>query len=160
MPFAGTTAPTGYLLCDGSAVSRTTYAALFAAMGTAYGSGDGSTTYNLPDLRGRFLRGVDGTAGSDPDKTSRTASGTGGNTGNNVGSLQGNSIASHSHALLINLNAGSAYGSSVTYLAGGTQNSEPFWYTFSNSSNTVSIQSSGGNETRPINVYVNYIIKY
>jgi microcystin-dependent protein len=47
-PFAGTTVPTGYLLCDGSAVSRTTYANLFSAIGTTYGSGDGSTTFNLP----------------------------------------------------------------------------------------------------------------
>lgn len=49
-PFAGTTVPTGYLLCDGSAVSRTTYANLFAAIGTTYGSGDGSTTFNLPNM--------------------------------------------------------------------------------------------------------------
>lgn len=52
-PFAGTTVPTGYLLCDGSAVSRTTYANLFSAIGTTYGSGDGSTTFNLPNLHDR-----------------------------------------------------------------------------------------------------------
>lgn len=51
--YAGTTAPSGWLLCDGSAISRTTYASLFAVIGTAYGTGDGSTTFNLPDLRGR-----------------------------------------------------------------------------------------------------------
>lgn len=51
-------APNGYLLCDGSAVSRTTYATLFAAIGTAYGSGDGSTTFNVPDYRGRSPVGV------------------------------------------------------------------------------------------------------
>ena len=50
--YAGTTPPDGWLLCDGSAVSRTTYAALFAVIGTTYGAGDGSTTFNLPDLRG------------------------------------------------------------------------------------------------------------
>jgi microcystin-dependent protein len=50
---AGPTADTGFLLCDGAAVSRTTYAALFARIGTAFGAGDGSTTFNLPDLRGR-----------------------------------------------------------------------------------------------------------
>lgn len=55
-PFAGTTVPTGYLLCDGSAVSRTTYANLFSAIGTTYGSGDGSTTFNLPDLNDRLPR--------------------------------------------------------------------------------------------------------
>src|SRR5947209_3792877 len=57
LPFAGTAAPTGYLLCDGSAVSRTTEAALFAVIGTAYGKGDGSTTFNLPDMRGRAAFG-------------------------------------------------------------------------------------------------------
>lgn len=58
-PFAGSTAPSGWLLCDGSAVSRTTYAALFAAIGTTYGTGNGSTTFNLPDLRGRVAAGKD-----------------------------------------------------------------------------------------------------
>jgi microcystin-dependent protein len=57
MPFAGASTPSGYLFCDGSEVSRTTYAALFAALGTAWGEGDGSTTFNLPDLRYKFLRG-------------------------------------------------------------------------------------------------------
>lgn len=53
LPFAGSVAPNGYLLCDGSPVSRTTYANLLAAIGTAYGGGDGTTTFNLPDMRGR-----------------------------------------------------------------------------------------------------------
>lgn len=60
-PFAGTVAPTGYLFCDGSAVSRDTYAALFAVIGTTYGAGDGSTTFNLPDLTGRVPLGVSST---------------------------------------------------------------------------------------------------
>ena len=55
--YAGSSAPTGWLLCDGSAISRTTYAALFAKIGTTYGTGDGSTTFNLPDLRGRKVVG-------------------------------------------------------------------------------------------------------
>lgn len=64
--FAGTTAPTGYLICNGSAVSRTTYALLFAAIGTTWGVGDGSTTFNLPDLRGRGPLGVGAGAGLTP----------------------------------------------------------------------------------------------
>lgn len=56
--FAGSSAPTGYALCDGSAVNRTTQAALFAVIGTTYGVGDGSTTFNLPDLRGRVVAGL------------------------------------------------------------------------------------------------------
>ncbi len=63
MHFGGPVAPTGYLLCDGAAVSRTTYAALFAAIGTNWGVGDGATTFNVPDLRGRTLIGVGTGAG-------------------------------------------------------------------------------------------------
>lgn len=57
--YAGSTAPTGWLICDGSAVSRTTYANLFTAIGTTYGTGDGSTTFNLPNLKGRVPVGFD-----------------------------------------------------------------------------------------------------
>ena len=57
LPYAGASAPEGWLLCDGRAINRTTYAALFAAIGTSHGSGDGSTTFNLPDYRWTFLRG-------------------------------------------------------------------------------------------------------
>jgi len=58
LDYAGTTAPVGYLMCDGSAVDRTAYADLFTAIGTTYGAGDGSTTFNLPDFRGRAAIGV------------------------------------------------------------------------------------------------------
>ena len=64
-PFAGATAPTGWFLCSGQAVSRTTYASLFAVVGTTYGVGDGSTTFNLPDLRGRTVAGIDNMGGTD-----------------------------------------------------------------------------------------------
>ena len=62
--YAGASAPDGWLLCDGSAVSRTTYAALFTAIGTAYGPGDGSTTFNLPNMGGRVGVGVGSSGGS------------------------------------------------------------------------------------------------
>ena len=65
LPYAGATAPDGWLFCHGQAVSRTTYADLFAAIGTAYGPGDGSTTFNLPDLRGRVAAGRDDMGGTD-----------------------------------------------------------------------------------------------
>lgn len=61
MPFAGTVAPENYLFCDGSAVSRTTYATLFGVIGTTFGAGDGSSTFNLPDLSGRVPLGVSST---------------------------------------------------------------------------------------------------
>lgn len=59
LPFAGSAAPAGFLVCDGAAVSREQYAALFAVVGTAYGVGDGTTTFNLPSLEGRFPAGQD-----------------------------------------------------------------------------------------------------
>jgi len=64
VPWGGTSAPTGWLECDGSAVSRTTYSALFTAIGTTYGSGDGSTTFNVPDIRGRTVCGKDNMGGT------------------------------------------------------------------------------------------------
>jgi len=97
IPFGGPTAPAGWLLCDGSAVSRSLYSTLFSAIGTTWGNGDGSSTFHLPDLRGRFLRGKDGGIARDPDRTARTASNPGGNTGDNVGSVQDNAHG-HDHA--------------------------------------------------------------
>jgi microcystin-dependent protein len=150
--FGGISAPSGWLLCDGSAVSRTTYSNLFTAIGTAFGSGDGSTTFNLPDFRGRFMRGLDGTANNDPDKASRSASNIGGNSGNNVGSLQGESFKNHQHSLTYQTGAGN--GNNITSSAGFYNGTGTGGQSLGNTDNT------GGNETRPKNVYVNYIIKY
>ncbi len=72
LPYAGATAPSGYLLCDGQAVSRTTYATLFALIGTTYGVGDGSLTFNVPDLRGRFALGKDDMGGSSANRVTAT----------------------------------------------------------------------------------------
>lgn len=96
--YAGTKAsvPTGWLICDGSSLSRLTYPQLYAALGFAWGgSGD---NFNLPDLRGMFLRGVADGSTNDPDRATRTASNTGGNTGDNVGSVQTDQYQSHSHS--------------------------------------------------------------
>lgn len=68
-PFGGTAAPSGYLICDGTAISRQTYAALFAAIGTTHGAGDGSTTFNLPDMQGRVAVGLAGATGHVDVKT-------------------------------------------------------------------------------------------
>lgn len=73
--YAGSAVPTGWLDCDGAAVSRTTYAELFTALGTAYGVGDGSTTFNLPDFRSRAVLGVGAPGGS---LTTRARGDTGG----------------------------------------------------------------------------------
>jgi microcystin-dependent protein len=77
----------GWLECDGAAVSRTTYADLFAVISDDYGPGNGTTTFNLPDLRGEFIRGFDNGAGNDPDAASRTDRGDA-TTGDNVGTKQ------------------------------------------------------------------------
>ena len=74
--YAGSALPNGWLLCYGQAVSRTTYAALFAALGTIWGSGDGSTTFNLPDLRGRATFGLDNMGGTAAGRISVTMTGT------------------------------------------------------------------------------------
>ena len=74
MPYAGATSPEGWLLCDGSAINRTTYANLYALIGTTYGSGDGTTTFNVPDMRSRMPMG----AGAGTGLTSRALAATGG----------------------------------------------------------------------------------
>lgn len=153
LAYAGTSAPSGYLLCDGSAVSRTVNAALFAVVGVAFGSGDGSTTFNLPDLRGRFLRGRDAGAARDPDAGSRTAMNSGGNTGDAVGSVQDDAFESHTHThshsglfAYQGIAAGAGAGSTGVNLTNPINTS-------------TDATAAGGNETRPINAYVNYIIK-
>jgi microcystin-dependent protein len=146
--FGGTSAPTGYLLCNGSAVSRTTYASLFSVIATAYGIGDGSTTFNVPDFRGIFPRGVDNGAGNDPDTSSRTAT-NGGNAGDNVGSTQTSTFASHTHTIAVPANGTPGFT---------TTN----WWNGDNSGPSLAVTSStagGSAETRPINTYVNFIIK-
>lgn len=74
-PFAGTTAPSDWLMCFGQAVSHTTYANLFAKIGTAYGAGDGSTTFNVPDMRGRVCAGVDNMGGTAAGRLTTAAGG-------------------------------------------------------------------------------------
>lgn len=90
--------PAGYLVCDGQEVSRTIYAGLFSILSTTYGDGDGSTTFNLPNYSGQFLRGWDGGQGADPDAATRTDRGDGA-AGDVVGSRQGNQVLAHCHAV-------------------------------------------------------------
>jgi microcystin-dependent protein len=94
---AANNVPAGWLLCDGSIVSQLNYPELYAAIGTSYGTGSGSGTFALPDLRGVFLRGVDNGAKRDPDASSRVALASGGNTGDNVGTLETDQLRGHTH---------------------------------------------------------------
>lgn len=167
LPYVGSVAPAGYFLCDGSVYSRTTYAALFAIIGTSYGNGTtkptgasgipGAGMFNVPDLRGAFLRGVDGSLGRDPDKTSRIASLPGGNSGNAVGSLQPFGTQDHGH-LRSNYTWKLQPGvfSSGTYVGGGDSNTGQGGQT--NTGGMIS--GTPASETRPVNIYVNYIIRY
>lgn len=91
MPHTVATEPTGFLECDGAAVSRSTYAALFAVISDNYGAGDGSSTFNLPDLRGQFVRGFAHGSSMDADRGSRTNRGDG-TTGDSVGTKQNDAI--------------------------------------------------------------------
>jgi microcystin-dependent protein len=97
VPFGGGTVPSGWLLCDGASYANSTYPELQASIGCSWGCS--GSNFNVPDLRGRFLRGVDGGANNDPDKAGRTAIATGGNVGNLVGSVQGDAIATHTHSV-------------------------------------------------------------
>jgi phage-related tail fiber protein len=128
--FARATAPTGWLKANGAAVSRTTYNALFAAIGTTFGVGNGSTTFNLPDLRGEFIRGLDDGRGVDAGRL--------------LGSAQADMFESHLHGIgtttFVSGGGGVPYGSGVTQ---GTAQSE----------------LTGGTETRPRNVALLYCIK-
>lgn len=111
------TAPTGWLLCYGQAVSRTTYSALFAVVSTTFGVGDGSTTFNLPDLRGRFPLGQDDMGGASADRVTDTEADT-------VGSSAGNNDADHSHTIDPNnetIDRSGGGGSSYGYDDSGTQ---------------------------------------
>jgi microcystin-dependent protein len=230
LPYAGTTAPEGWLLCDGDAVSRTSYAALFAAISTSHGTGDGSTTFNVPDYRYQIPRGRGGVANQavlpaavnitteeitvtghsyrrtgfrvrvsssgtiigglaistdyyviivnantiklattranalagtainltsqgtgthtisqseGPDFSLRTAV-NGGNSGDNVGSLEEDAFRSHTHTY--------SSDSSSNWAGGGNAAN----FVQSPTSNT---GATGGNETRPVNILTNFIIK-
>ena len=131
--FARSTAPTGWLKANGAAVSRTAYSALFAAIGTTYGGGDGFNTFNLPDLRGEFLRGWDDGRGADPGRV--------------FGSFQADMIEAHTHTLPSDSldNTGNGY---VGDSAGG------------GIARTANTGSTGGTETRPRNVALLACIKY
>ena len=130
--FARNTAPTGWLKANGAAVSRTTYSALFAVIGTTFGVGDGSTTFNVPDLRGEFIRGWDDGRGVD--------------SGRAFGSAQAGEIQSHTHNV--------TYGS-----ASNTSSVDPS--RLSNGGlTTVATAATGGTETRPRNVALLSCIKF
>ena len=132
--FATSTLPTGYLKANGALVSRTTYAALFAKISTTYGVGDGSTTFQLPDTRGEFIRGWDDARGVD--------------SGRALGSAQSHAVQDHTHA-----SAAAASGAQI--LAGGSNGAA-----ISGSTTGGMITGTAAAETRPRNIAFMACIKY
>lgn len=136
----------GWLVCDGEEYLIKDYEDLYCKVGTYFGTGSRPENFKVPDLRGRFVRGVDSGTGRDPDAADRTVSATGGNTGDNVGSLQGDEFKEHSHNIPF-ANIAQSQGSD-----GGRRGVYADDY-------PVSTSAVGGKETRPKNIYVNWIIK-
>lgn len=153
--YAGNTAPDGWLECDGSLVNRATRSALFNAIGTIYGEGDGSTTFALPDLRGQFVRGWDHGKGIDTDRQFGSSQ-TDANKSHNHGGTTGNDSPDHTHSS--HTTASGAMGTQST----GT---EPIYDTpaqtgGASTRHTHSISSDGGTEARPKNIAMMYCIKF
>jgi len=175
MAYGGATPPAGWLLCDGRSVSQEAYPALFAAVGTNWGEGASDGEFRLPDLRGRFLRGVDNGVGRDPDRGGRSANASGGNTGDNVGSVQGwatsrprtnfttGSDGAHVHPVddyYYSENHNGNWG----WLGSGDSDWDNRAHTTRHDTHSAgahshSVTGGGDNETRPNNANVSYIIK-
>jgi microcystin-dependent protein len=148
----GVSAPgSGWLLCNGQQLNSADYPDLFAAIGTSHGGT--APKFNAPDLRGRFLRGRAETSHRDPDCAQRTSSAPGGNTGNQVGSLQGNATGLPINAFTAKLEHCPQASSEVGKCAG---NAETAW-----NPGSVGISFAGhwDNETRPVNLYVDWYVK-
>jgi|LULO01.1.fsa_nt_gb microcystin-dependent protein len=163
VPFAGSSAPTGYLLAQGQAVSRSTYSDLFSAIGTTYGSGDGSSTFNLPDLRGRVVAGKDDMGGSSANRLTDQTGGLNGDTlgdtgGSETHTLTEAQLAAHTHG------AGSYTalfpGDGTQSTAGGTGNRGTQGGSNLTVSGTSGSTGSGSahNNVQPT-IILNYIIK-
>jgi len=170
------TVPSGYLECNGAVVNRTTYAALFAIIGTQYGAGNGSTTFQLPDLRGEFIRGFDNGKGTD--------------NGRSIGTSQAGNFGQHLHAVDLSTSNKSLTGSLSVASATMAQNPGSATGVFSKTGNQNAVgapnggsgsasnlaidashdhtvvgntgntgSTSNSNETRPRNIAMMYIIK-
>ena len=136
-----TTPPADYLECNGAAISRTAYSALFGVIGTVFGAGDGSTTFNLPDLRAEFIRGWDNGRGVD--------------SGRIFGSQELDAIAAHNHNI--------TSGWSSANWEPGVANFNDYAYIGTNKigvDNANAVKPTGGTETRPRNVALMFAIKY
>jgi len=154
--YAGVSAPSGHLLCFGQAISRTTYSDLFTAIGTVYGAGDGSSTFGVPDLRGRTVAGQDDMGGTSADRLTDQTGGVDGDTLGDTGGLQTHTLttaqlAAHTHGVL--------YDSEED----GADNSPRVNYGNNDAEETITQSTSTGgggahNNVQPT-IILNYIIK-
>ena len=159
---ASTTVPSGYLKCNGQLISRTTYADLFAEIGTAFGAGDGSTTFAVPDLRGEFVRGWDDSRGVD--------------SGRNFGTAQSDENKQHNHTATATSTVTDPGHNHVYVDQVAIQENYRPWkagdndcasrdkntssaFTGISVSTSVSIANDGGSEARPRNIAMMYVIK-
>lgn len=156
LPYAGATAPSGWLLCFGQTVSRSTYAALFAAIGIAHGAGDGSTTFNLPDMRGRVPAGKDDMGGTAANRLTAGGSGITGTTLGAAGGAETHTLTiaqmpAHTHPVPQAMPAITNAAGSINRASSNT----------ADKANAVTDSTGGGgahNNTQPTLV-TNYIIK-
>jgi len=142
--FAMPSAPNGWLVADGSAVSRSVFSALYAKIGTTYGTGDGTSTFNLPDLSGQFVRGWNCTA-------------SGYDQGRVFGSVQQDEIETHGHNFCY---FSASNGSNLAYLSGQQGSSSLLSHSTASNSSACSVRPTGGTETRPVNIAMLPCIKY
>lgn len=170
--FAGSSAPTGFLFCYGQNVSRSTYAALFSAIGTAFGTGDGTTTFGLPDLRGRVPAGLDNMGGSGASRlTSFASSGTtlGGTGGSQTHTLSVGETPAHHHSVWGgpsgSVGSSQSMGNSAAVVVAAfasTGATQQFWEKMGGNANHQIIEDTGGDgahdNVQPT-ILLNFIIK-
>jgi len=167
--------PAGYLECNGAAVSRTTYSALFAVIGTTYGSGNGSSTFNLPDLRGEFIRGYDNGRGVDSGRGMNNPQGSANQSHNHSYGNNGITVsgANHKHNIRgfslqpsianVGITLGSGQGYQIGYRTNDnvlTGDAVKFSGNLTMTGTVgITINNTGGNESRPRNISMMYIIR-
>lgn len=165
-PYAGASAPAGWMFCNGQTVSRTTYAALFAAIGTQFGVGDGTTTFGIPDLRGRSVFGRDDMGGTAANRVTTAGSGV---SGSYLGAVGGNQLLqSHNHTITDPGHSHTyTYGPATFGMGTATQvsinanrDSTPTGTTSTATTGiTVNNAGGGGSQNMPPAIILNWMIK-
>lgn len=164
--YGGTSAPSGWLLCDGSAISRATYSALFTAISTTYGAGDTTTTFNIPDIRGRVIAGQDDMGGTSANRLTNPASTTGGIDGDVLGGTGGSEThaltsaqqAEHTHGFTASVGGLQVLVGTVTGGSSGSGDDHNHSVTGTTGTRQVTVAATAHNVVQPT-IILNYIIK-